>query len=1018
MIPDAGLEESRHFRGDARSAQLARSFLREVLAGSPYAGCLADAQIAVGEIVTNVILHAHTDYTLTLRACQDRLRVEVRDGNALLPVHRLHDVDATTGRGMDLVRQITADSGAELLAAGGKVVWFAMDVPPSELSLPAGEVLTRGVDDNAPVPSPRSVGATVGAVAGAVAGAGAGPRAGAVAGEELLSGGSEAIEVVLSDVQPALWRVAIEETDAILREMALYWVDHPGDPVSRHDLALAHAARANGLVAVERHLQQSAGRLSAPVTLSVWVTPQESEAFAVLRRVFASAELLAQRSRLLRAPSVPEAAALRDWACEQVIDQVAGRAARSWTDDHRSASSRNENGDRVQGWDANTVADSNKAVVAADAGNRIVAISASLAAALGWRVEDLVGHGLNALVPFRLRAGHVAGHARHLMTGESRVLGQLLQLPMLCADGSELTCGLYITQEGTRVGFPVYVAVITLPVTAVDRPALPPPTAMAAHPVEVADLTRFGLTDMARMAGVIRGLSDNQTSVASFAEQVCRYVQAHLEHDSGLQQTVLVRFHAAMSFSDLPVMDQVNAERNTTAALTDDTLCVALLASAGRKSAWNDRNASTGSRVVPLTAESDLRRTPMLVALSQQLGLDVPTAIKRQRRERPSDCRASYSHLLIGQPDISRLVPEHGFIAEHGIRTVLTIGGALPMGASFALTLFTDAEVDADTAEMFAMLAASISLGGFARPGLPFFDKGPTTAERLLALTAAEHQVARDHILTVLLEGYERVAAAELQAAQYSLEQASFETQRYRALAYTLQATLIPADLPSIAGLQTGAFFRPSGDGSEIGGDFYDLFPTSDQRWGFVLGDVSGKGAQAAAITALARHTVRGAAFYAPDACQVLERLDEAVSARDADGRYLTALFAFVTARPGEVIIDLALGGHPQPLVLRADGRLENVGVEGSALGLFPDPSLTQVRVVLTPGDLLVAFSDGVTEARRGNEEYGEDRLRLLLSRLDGLAAQEVAGQIGQASLQFQRDALHDDVAVVVLRCG
>ena len=207
-MPDTGLEECRRFPGDARSARLARQFLHEVLAGSPYAGCLADAQIAVGELVTNVVLHAHTDYTLTIRAFQNRLRIEVQDGNALLPVARLHDVDATTGRGMDLVRQITVDSGAELVETGGKVVWFAMDVPPS--ALPPGAVVDNAVPGDA-VPSPR--------------------RASAVAGEEPAPESAVPIEVVLSGVQPALWRVAIEETDSILREMALYWVDHPGDPV-------------------------------------------------------------------------------------------------------------------------------------------------------------------------------------------------------------------------------------------------------------------------------------------------------------------------------------------------------------------------------------------------------------------------------------------------------------------------------------------------------------------------------------------------------------------------------------------------------------------------------------------------------------------------------------------------------------------------------------------------------------------------------------------------------------------
>ena len=988
MTRSTEIEMSCQLVGDARSAQLARRFLSDVLTDTAFAPCLHDAQIAVGEIVTNVVLHAHTDLTVTIRVDDSRLRIEVRDGSPLLPVRRRYDVDATTGRGLALVRQITVDSGAELLEAGGKVVWFVLERPEDQTAPQAGRpeaphtVQTR-VDLLEPAASARPPGAA---------------------------------EVVLIGVPPALWRVALEECDAILREMALYWADHPGDPVTRHDLGLANTARAHGLVTLDQHLMQHPTTLAAPVTVRFWVTPQESEGFAVLRRVFSSAEHLAHRSRLLRAASVAEAVALRDWVCEQVIDQVAGRAARPWSEDVVGAGLPGVPEDRVQGWDANSVADSSKAVVAADAGNRIVAISASLAAALGWRVDDLIGRRLNALVPYRLRPGHVAGHQRHLLTGESRVLGQLVQLPMLCADGSEIPCGLVITQEGTRVGFPVYVAVVSLPVTSKDATA--PRRARPVHTAQaVADLTRFRVGDLVRMAGVIRSLGQDPTSLAAFADEVCGYLQGQLEHDSGERQAVLVRLYATMAFDDLPVLDQIHAERTSNRVLTGDTTCLALLGTAGSKTAWNDRKASLGNRARPL-AELDLAGNPFVRALMEQTGLTAPVLLQRLQYRQPTGQRPAYGHLLLAHPEGSPLLPEQSFLAEHGVRSVLGFGGGLPMGGSFGMVLYSSAEIGPEVAAMFSTLALSIALGASARPGLPFFDHGPPTDRGPLSHSPAEHQVARSEILLTLLEGHERMAAAESDAVVQRLETADFETQRYRALAQTLQATLIPPALPTIKGLETGAFFRPSGDGSEIGGDFYDLFPTSEQRWGFVLGDVSGKGAQAAAVTALARHTVRTAAFLSPDACQVLERLHEAVTAREADGRYLTALFAFVTARPDEVVIDLALGGHPQPLVLRADGRLESVGIEGSALGLFPDPSLTQVRVVLAPGDLLLAFSDGVTEARRGIEEYGEERLRQLLGQLPERHAHEVAGLVGQASLDFQQAALHDDVAVVALRCA
>ena len=357
------------------------------------------------------------------------------------------------------------------------------------------------------------------------------------------------------------------------------------------------------------------------------------------------------------------------------------------------------------------------------------------------------------------------------------------------------------------------------------------------------------------------------------------------------------------------------------------------------------------------------------------------------------------------------------FAAEHGLHSILGFGGGLPLGGTFAVVLFTGAEVSPEAAALFGTLAVSTSLGGFSRPGMPFLEDGPRTDRHHAARSACQNLAARDEVLTMLLEVHERVASHESELAVRNLERAEFQVQRYAALARALQASLLPPDLPVIEGLETGTFFRPAGDGTEIGGDFYDLFPTSGERWGFVLGDVSGKGAQAAALTALARHTVRAAAYHLPHSCMVLERLDDAVSAQQADGRYLTALFGFVSVRPGELTIDLALGGHPQPLVLRANGRIDNVGVEGSALGLLPHPTLTATRIVLHPGDVLVAFSDGVTEARRGDQEYGEDRLRTLLAGFRGLHPQEVAASVGHASLEFQRDVPHDDLAVVALRC-
>jgi sigma-B regulation protein RsbU (phosphoserine phosphatase) len=299
----------------------------------------------------------------------------------------------------------------------------------------------------------------------------------------------------------------------------------------------------------------------------------------------------------------------------------------------------------------------------------------------------------------------------------------------------------------------------------------------------------------------------------------------------------------------------------------------------------------------------------------------------------------------------------------------------------------------------------------------PIFPADPTERAPARPLSELERSRARESMLSALLEVHERVAVSESDTARRALDRAKHEAERYSLLARTLQGSLIPPELPAFKGAQTAAFYRPAGDGSEVGGDFYDLFPIRDAVWGFVLGDVSGKGAGAAALTALARYTVRAAAFHADSGVEVLASLDEALHRHEADERYLTAMFAEVTPVDGALQVDLTLGGHPKPLLLRRNGTVEAVGEPGSALGLLPKPSFHEVRFTLHTGEALVAFTDGVTEARRGSEEYGDERLESLVQDCLGLSADAIAAGIGDAVLRFQGEHAHDDTALVVLRC-
>ena len=239
------------------------------------------------------------------------------------------------------------------------------------------------------------------------------------------------------------------------------------------------------------------------------------------------------------------------------------------------------------------------------------------------------------------------------------------------------------------------------------------------------------------------------------------------------------------------------------------------------------------------------------------------------------------------------------------------------------------------------------------------------------------------------------------------------------ALVRTLQESLRPARLPDIPGLQMAARYLAGGKGAVVLGDFYDVFPSVRGNWGLVVGDVCGKGVLAASSTALARYTLRAEAHRETRPRLILAALNQALLEWPAeDLRFLTAIYATVRLTRAGAAVRISCGGHPPALVRRAGGRVQTFGRPGTLLGIFPEPELHDARGTLRPGDSLIMFTDGVTEARAETSRalYGEDRFRDLLASLHDLPAALMADAIRQAVLRFSGADISDDTVALVLQ--
>ncbi|XCM30654.1 GAF domain-containing SpoIIE family protein phosphatase [Streptomyces parvus] len=317
----------------------------------------------------------------------------------------------------------------------------------------------------------------------------------------------------------------------------------------------------------------------------------------------------------------------------------------------------------------------------------------------------------------------------------------------------------------------------------------------------------------------------------------------------------------------------------------------------------------------------------------------------------------------------------------------------------------------------------ALLLSGAALDGSPFAGPGPAGGGRHPTVVSVSTLHARGRVVGSITFVYQRpedrlpdsafLDSLATRAALAIDNALLYELRRHAVL--SLQEHLLPSQLPAAAGWDLSASYEVGDPMLDVGGDFYDAVPRPDGSIALLIGDVCGRGAEAAALTGLARHTLRTLLEEGTDPGTALSRLNRALRQEGAT-RFLTAVVVTMTPRAdGTVLLTTCSAGHPRPLVLRADGSIGEVVSGGLLLGILDDVSYESHEDFLAPGDTLVLFTDGLTESREADGTYFESVLPGRLSALRGSDAAQVAESLARQARTFRASG-QDDIALLVAR--
>lgn len=655
-------------------------------------------------------------------------------------------------------------------------------------------------------------------------------------------------------------------------------------------------------------------------------------------------------------------------------------------------------------------------MLAANSLNIVVYCNPAAERLLGWKPAELVGRPLVDIVPQRLRTAHLDGFLRYTRTHEPRLIGRPVRVPALRKDGSEveveLNLGAFHTGEGQEM------VVGTLRDLS-DRVELERQLVLARYLRATAEVA------------VRLGLAGEASTVEEAATVVLETLGTSLGWEFGAMWAVDRRgaeLHCVEAWraAELEASDFDEETRRTRFAagvgLPGEVLASGepqWVCDFGEDSRF-PRSASARQCGLHGAAAFPIRVGPRVLGVLEFFSCEV-----MEPDDDVMDVLATVGAQL-GQ-FLERLRAEEAARFRAAVLasgTEASIDGVLVVSPAGEI-LFWNRRL-----EEIMRLDLGLVEGA---PVRPLFDA--------VVVTLAEPDLFR-HLTDELGRHPSREARAELalvdgrtldcytaplcggDAVHYGrgwffrdITDRKQTEERFASLARTLQASLLPPELPDIPGLEVGVCYRAVGVGMDVGGDFYDLFPVKGTSWGVAIGDVCGKGPEAAQTTALARYAIRAAAVRARRPSQVLHALNDAVVRQAPEGRFMTVVAGRIRATSAAAELVLACGGHPLPQVVRGDGSIEVAGRAGSLIGVLARLEVWDTTVSLLPGDTIVFYTDGVTEARSPRGRFfGNYGLRAALEEAPALGAQELADHIVECTVEFSGGDPRDDVAVMVLR--